>query len=145
MWKAFYLHLFGFLALLLLNGAYALASEKDEEVEIKFAELERNCLPKDGKQRLQRCKPSQVESADTCILPPPPASPARGFVRNDMYSNCLDMLALSQYIYELTELRRIARKKDDTSLKESLEVSLKKPKSFFEIHKVLRDNLETMK
>jgi len=61
-----------------------------------------------------------------------------------MYGSCLDTLALSQYIYELTELRRIANKNDDEALKKSLDVSMTKPKSFLDIHKLLRNNLRTI-
>jgi hypothetical protein len=65
-------------------------------------------------------------------------------VKSDMCSNSIDALALSQCIYEITDLRRIAREKGNKPLENSLDVS-SNPKSFNDIHKVLKNNLDILK
>jgi hypothetical protein len=149
MWIRFHcLQLCGVVTLLLLNpniSAFASSSPATAtgEVEIQHSHLKRRSVPEDG-QILKPCKPSQVKSVDACIVALPTFS-ALGPVKNDMYTNSIDTLALSQYIYEITDLRRIAHESKNQSLKERLDVSLKKPKSFHDIHQVLKTNLDTLK
>jgi hypothetical protein len=143
------LQLCGLAALLLLNPPYiSAASPATATVEdaIQHLDVERHSAPEDGDARLNPSKLSQVKSADPCETPIllPSAPTVRGPVKSDMYTNSIDALALSQYIYQITDLRRIAREKDNKPLENSLDVS-SSPKSFNDIHKVLKNNLDTLK
>jgi hypothetical protein len=140
----------GLAALLLLNppciSAASRATATGEDA-IQHLDVERHSAPENGDARLNPGKLSQVKSADACetpILALPPAPTVQGPVKSDMCSNSIDALALSQCIYEITDLRRIAREKGNKPLENSLDVS-SNPKSFNDIHKVLKTNLDILK
>lgn len=111
----------------------------------KYQPLDRLALSVDG-ARVQVCKPSQLKGAEEGIVCPPLVSSTdtTGAIKNDLYTNMLDMLAMSQYVYEIAELRRIAQTKQLPDLQQALDIAIDKPKSFGELHDILKNNLPVM-
>ena len=98
-------------------------------------------------QRVQLCKPSHIKTgtSDACILAPIPTR--LGYIPCDsghplphtFYTDTLDTLALSAFIYEITKLRAAAKTNST-----DLYASLQSPLSFKDAHNFLDNNIDLM-
>jgi hypothetical protein len=82
------------------------------------------------------------KSADhRCIIRPARSPDIEGFIQYDLFSNAVDLLALSQYIYEIVSLRSMMEDgivEDDPRL---TNITLDDPISFKDIQSVITDHL----